>query len=314
MKILKLAFLLLAPLTALGQNLSTSGNITQQVSACSLGSGSGSVYYALPTNAASVALALSGTWSSTVQFVGSVNGTVWSSLAATPVAGGSAVTSTTANGTWSLAMGGLAYVCAYASTYSSGTIAVAMSTTTGAVSAQGVFPSAVPAAVASGGTNATTAAAALANLGALPLAGGTETGPLYLTQGLANSLNFNVPGDTSEWLMYQIGTGANATFVLDHSGVATALHFDAPGNTIIQQHLNQAAAGRIGGSCAMSAGTSCTFSLAAAFTTPICIATQQSATLTGGAVGCTVSGTTVTITAAVANSETWGALVFGNPN
>ncbi len=125
------AFVLLFPLAALGQNLSTFGNITQQVSACSLGSGSGAVYYQLPANAASVALALSGTWSGTVQFAGSVNGTVWSSLAATPVAGGASVTSATANGTWSLGMGGLAYVCAYASTYSSGTVAVAMSATTG---------------------------------------------------------------------------------------------------------------------------------------------------------------------------------------
>jgi hypothetical protein len=84
---------------------------------------------------------------------------------------------------------------------------------------------------------------------------------------------------------------------------------------ILHGHINQSATGTIAGTCAMSTGTSCTFSMGVSFTsTPICIATQQSATLTGGAVGCTVSGTTVTITSAVANSETWGALLIGNPN
>ncbi len=78
--------------------------------------------------------------------------------------------------------------------------------------------------------------------------------------------------------------------------------------------LNQQAASNTGGTCAMSTSTSCTITIAHTYTTPVCIVTQQSATLTGGASGCTVSGTTVTITSAVANSETWGALVFGNPN
>jgi hypothetical protein len=78
--------------------------------------------------------------------------------------------------------------------------------------------------------------------------------------------------------------------------------------------FNQQAANSTGGTCAMSAGTTCTITLGHTYSTPVCIATQQSTTLTGGAVGCTVSGNTVTIKAATANSETWGALVFGNPN
>lgn len=78
--------------------------------------------------------------------------------------------------------------------------------------------------------------------------------------------------------------------------------------------ITQQAASNTGGTCAMSSSTSCTITIGHTYTTPVCIATQQSATLTGGAVGCTVSGTTVTITATTANSETWGAFVFGNPN
>ena len=61
-------------------------------------------------------------------------------------------------------------------------------------------------------------------------------------------------------------------------------------------------------------GTSCTITIGHTYTTPVCIVTQQSATLTGTYSGCTVSGTTVTITAGVTNTEVWGAFVFGNPN
>ena len=84
--------------------------------------------------------------------------------------------------------------------------------------------------------------------------------------------------------------------------------------TIETSALTQIAASNTGGTCAMSSSTSCTITVGHTYTTPVCIVTQQSATLTGAASGCTVSGTTVTITSAVANSETWGALVFGNPN
>jgi hypothetical protein len=83
---------------------------------------------------------------------------------------------------------------------------------------------------------------------------------------------------------------------------------------LIGGSFQQQAASNSGGTCSMSTSTSCTITLGHTYTTPVCIVTQQSATLTGGAAGCTVSGTTVTITAAVANSETWGAFVFGNPN
>jgi Right handed beta helix region len=87
------------------------------------------------------------------------------------------------------------------------------------------------------------------------------------------------------------------------------------GGAYFGNHLNQTATKNIAGACSMSTSTSCTFTLNAAFnSTPLCFPAQQSAILTGGAVGCTVSGTTVTITAATANSETWGAFLIGNPN
>jgi len=78
-------------------------------------------------------------------------------------------------------------------------------------------------------------------------------------------------------------------------------------------HLVQIAAGNTGGTCSMSSATTCTVTLASAFTTPVCVASQQSSG-TVIAAECSVSSTTVTVTAASSNSATWGVLVFGNPN
>jgi len=92
------------------------------------------------------------------------------------------------------------------------------------------------------------------------------------------------------------------------------MHITA-GHNAITGHIDQSATKNFAGTCAMSAGTSCTWTLLAAYSgTPVCIVTVQSATLTGGAAGCTVSGTTVTITAASSNSLTWGAVLIGNTN
>lgn len=101
--------------------------------------------------------------------------------------------------------------------------------------------------------------------------------------------------------------------------VLTWIAGDSAGDATVYGYLSanglaQPVASTYGGTCAMVSGTSCTITLAHTYTTPVCIVTQQSATLTGGASGCTVSGATATITAAVANSETWGAFVFGNPH
>ena len=63
------------------------------------------------------------------------------------------------------------------------------------------------------------------------------------------------------------------------------------------------------GSCAMSSSTTCTLTLAASVTSPICTATENvsSSPITAG---CTVSGTTVTVGAASSNSGTWFVAVY----
>lgn len=138
----------------LSPSLSASGTITLQTASCS-GPGANHVKLRFPSNAASIGVTLAGTWSGTVQFVASVDDVNWAAIAVTPTAGGAAVTSSTANGTWSLGASGMAYLCIYASSYASGAVSVTMSITTGAQ------------------------AAAVGNAaGSLPLAGGTLGGPL----------------------------------------------------------------------------------------------------------------------------------------
>jgi len=84
-------------------------------------------------------------------------------------------------------------------------------------------------------------------------------------------------------------------------------------NIKVTGHVNQGATGDYAGKCSMSTSTSCTFSINTAYnSTPICIAQPQGSTAIAGA--CSVSSTTVTITAASSNSQTWGAILIGNAN
>jgi hypothetical protein len=72
------------------------------------------------------------------------------------------------------------------------------------------------------------------------------------------------------------------------------------------------------GSCAMSSGLTCTFTASAAFnSTPFSFASIDAASTvpaTANSAKCSISGTTVTITAGISNSLTWDCLLVGNPN
>lgn len=137
----------------------------------------------------------------------------------------------------------------------------------------------------------------------------TWTAPVTVNDGSGNSGAIQVGIGTDAG-----GASGKATYMTDATNGYAEVHEGTAALSRICTAANGICATSIGGTCAMSTSTSCTITLGHTYTTPVCIATQQSATLTGGAVGCTVSGTTVTITSAVANSETWGAFVFGNPN
>lgn len=90
------------------------------------------------------------------------------------------------------------------------------------------------------------------------------------------------------------------------------------GHVALNAHLDQTATGKFAGSCAMGAATTCTFAISAAFSgTPLCVTSIDAASAvpaTANVAKCSVSGTTVTITAGISNSLTWDAILVGNPN
>jgi len=116
----------------------------------------------------------------------------------------------------------------------------------------------------------------------------------------AGQLAFGSPTYISSYIS---NTGDNASFLTRLSGTGLAL----------ATHLNQSATGKFAGKCTMSSATTCTISISASYTSsPGCVVTVQGTSAIAGA--CSVSGTTVTITAASSNSATWAAMLFGNPN
>lgn len=96
----------------------------------------------------------------------------------------------------------------------------------------------------------------------------------------------------------------------------------------VQDHLNQGTvnnltgvpsqANKTGGSCAMSSATTCTFTMARAFTaTPLSYCSIDAASTvpaTANSCKCAISATTATITAGISNSLTWDCIFLGNPN
>jgi hypothetical protein len=85
--------------------------------------------------------------------------------------------------------------------------------------------------------------------------------------------------------------------------------------TLTATQLNQTASNSFAGSCTMSSGTTCTFTATATFTNYLAFASiDHASTPTANVAKCSISGTTVTITAALSNSLTWDCLLIGNPS
>jgi pectate lyase-like protein len=106
--------------------------------------------------------------------------------------------------------------------------------------------------------------------------------------------------------------GVNVAQVTPATASQVAAAFS--GQAITPSAYNQSTANSTGGSCTMSSSTTCTITIGHTYTTPLCIAVQETASPGNFGWGCLVSGTTVTITAATSNSGTFAAFVFGNPN
>lgn len=109
-----------------------------------------------------------------------------------------------------------------------------------------------------------------------------------------------------------VATGYQPNIMSNNSTTFAAPAVDVKG-PLSAADLVQPAANTFAGTCAMSSSTICTATVATAYSsTPVCIATVQGATPIAAA--CSVSGATVTITAASSNSATWGYMLVGNPN
>lgn len=72
------------------------------------------------SKATNVGVQISGTWVATLQFEGTVDGVNWVAIAAVPAAGGAAVTTTGANGAWTIDGRGFTAVRVQATAFTSG--------------------------------------------------------------------------------------------------------------------------------------------------------------------------------------------------
>jgi len=158
------------------------------------------------------------------------------------------------------------------------------------------------------------------NLELLDSAGGKAVGVSTTYVNLAkatvqfgtNSTPASLTATGNNTILQAQGSYAEQGVLTNSSGVRMA-GWGSKGFEVDGQ-FNQGAANTFAGTCTMSNGTSCSPpTLGNAYTSsPVCIATAQGATAIAGA--CSVSGTTVTITAASTNSLTWGYMLVGNPN
>lgn len=99
----------------------------QQVARGSIGASGGVVVVRPPDTKGALLIQVTGTWSATLTFEGSVDGTTFVDVPATNVTTSSAGTTTTANGVFSISGSGWQFVRLRATAYSSGTAVVTIS-------------------------------------------------------------------------------------------------------------------------------------------------------------------------------------------
>lgn len=130
-----------------------------------------------------------------------------------------------------------------------------------------------------------------------------EVAGLTMRHGFARPATAIVNSSTGE----TIQTDSQGHLSGYHSDADHAVNFTVPG------HSAHNSPDTFAGTCTMVNSVSCTIKLSAVhLKEPACVVTVQSAAVIAG--GCIVSNAAVTITAASANSSTWAALLFENPN
>lgn len=117
-----IATLLMAAAFADAQTIT--GNITTSSTNCSASAACASVD--LDKDTGSLSLQVTGTFSATLQFEGTVNGSTWVAVQGDPLPSGAAASSATSTGAWTFNVAGLSAFRVRASAHSSGTAVVAL--------------------------------------------------------------------------------------------------------------------------------------------------------------------------------------------
>jgi hypothetical protein len=181
----------------------------------------------------------------------------------------------------------------------------------------------------SGGTTSTGSGTVSANNGSAgalceyaAAGGSTVCGPSPdLIDGGTGNLSIGAAGVGTGQITL-IGTTSGSVVLKCNAGVCTSFStvspflFQAAGG-ITLRHLNQQVANDMAGSCAMSASTTCTFSIQSTYTNYLSFVSQDHASvgsLATNMCGASLSGTTVTVTCLNSNSLTWDAWIIGNAN
>jgi hypothetical protein len=112
-----------------------------------------------------------------------------------------------------------------------------------------------------------------------------------------------------------VNSSTGETIQTDSQGHLTGYHSDTDhgANFTVPGHPSHNSPATFAGTCTMVNSISCTIKLSSVYSKEsACVVTVQSAAVIAG--GCIVSNAIVTVTAASANSSTWAALLFENPN
>jgi hypothetical protein len=194
-------------LTAINQN--ASGSITAANSACTATS---CVEIAMPLNSSGMTVQLSGTWSATVQFETSVDGSLWGAITST-----GSVSSATSNGIYAFVLTGQKYMRVRASSFVSGPVVVAMTGQVGSAS-NGTGSGATGPTGATGATGAGTLGTLVQKATSYAI---TCTDFINYSNFQATaSITFTLPtGCSTGWVTVTPGTGFTASFNLSTNTV-----------------------------------------------------------------------------------------------
>jgi hypothetical protein len=124
---------------------------------------------------------------------------------------------------------------------------------------------------------------------------------------------------TGGFIVYNGAASPTAVFTVTGSGVAsiagntTIGNGSGVGSLTIGKQLLQGSANQFAGTCQMTTGTTCNFSLHSYTSTPACFC-QDTNTTVVNACNAYYSSGNIYIVAAATNSDTWSGMCIGNPN